>query len=536
MSTNTCGTSATSDASDYTLHRLEMLKSKYNSGGIRDSYILLEDIDKEQVKAWINAATFYLTELQRDLSTVAECVHRVQKVEKFEAISIFLEHCRAVITPVRMLPNEILTRIFFETLPSPLHLNFKGLKLMQDQPWKAAQVCSRWRSAAMETPSLWSFVALVVGRSCNISAYPTSSPDQARPSHTLLPLLRECLLRSRNSSLHINLDIRFGTTGRRSLDVIEQVVAVCERWQDVTINMREPNFCYRFLGNIRGRLPRLRRLDWRISSPGSVDAFAEAPNLRSVTLNNTFNGMLPLSQITNLRLTRSVIGGVPGLISVLQQCTELLELRVDPEMTFSQSSEHLIHPGLVYLQCRAELLPAITAPALKFLHATCISILKSKDPQITHITSFLKRSRCSLEKFGLSFRRNEAEEILSALELLPTLTHLEISFQWCSNPYHLRQLLSERLSAVEVSVILVPRLQCLSLYFYPDSFSLECWIPVVESRNLKSIRQRLKTVVVVRQHHCEYNDSSAWDERVRLLGTAVILYRMPSFEPISALL
>ncbi|KAF9036954.1 hypothetical protein BDZ89DRAFT_451469 [Hymenopellis radicata] len=53
------------------------------------------------------------------------------------------------------LPPEILSRIFFFTLP--FNCEFEVFdKRSIDSPWVLGMVCSRWRAIAWQTPDLWS--------------------------------------------------------------------------------------------------------------------------------------------------------------------------------------------------------------------------------------------------------------------------------------------------------------------------------------------------------------------------------------------
>ncbi|KAJ7628307.1 hypothetical protein FB45DRAFT_748593, partial [Roridomyces roridus] len=67
----------------------------------------------------------------------------------------------AVFSPLQRMPPEILSQIFMWTLP-PQDESIGWLVTygLHSSPWLVAQICRRWRSIAISTPSLWELIAL----------------------------------------------------------------------------------------------------------------------------------------------------------------------------------------------------------------------------------------------------------------------------------------------------------------------------------------------------------------------------------------
>ncbi|KAF9023031.1 hypothetical protein BDZ89DRAFT_919358, partial [Hymenopellis radicata] len=61
-----------------------------------------------------------------------------------------LSKCRGVLSPLRCLPQEILTKIF--NLSCVDHTDILDTS---GGPWLLGQVCRRWRNIVVSTPLLW---------------------------------------------------------------------------------------------------------------------------------------------------------------------------------------------------------------------------------------------------------------------------------------------------------------------------------------------------------------------------------------------
>ncbi|KAJ7784619.1 hypothetical protein B0H16DRAFT_1271755, partial [Mycena metata] len=75
-------------------------------------------------------------------STLAQLTH-----QRDEAVERVRQH-RAVISPVRQIPPELLCEVFISTLSDPSANKIKP-------PWYLGHVCQSWRHAAVSHPALW---------------------------------------------------------------------------------------------------------------------------------------------------------------------------------------------------------------------------------------------------------------------------------------------------------------------------------------------------------------------------------------------
>ncbi|KAF9022598.1 hypothetical protein BDZ89DRAFT_956409 [Hymenopellis radicata] len=65
-----------------------------------------------------------------------------------------LDHWRGVVSPMRTLPNEILTEIFMHVCRS------FDVPQESDGPWLLCRVCTRWKALLLGTPALWAIFSL----------------------------------------------------------------------------------------------------------------------------------------------------------------------------------------------------------------------------------------------------------------------------------------------------------------------------------------------------------------------------------------
>ncbi|KAE9400643.1 hypothetical protein BT96DRAFT_818902, partial [Gymnopus androsaceus JB14] len=66
-------------------------------------------------------------------------------------IRSFIRSHNALLSPMRRLPAEVLSEIFFHCLPTDRN----PVRSIKEAPLLFTRVCSRWRSIALESPRLW---------------------------------------------------------------------------------------------------------------------------------------------------------------------------------------------------------------------------------------------------------------------------------------------------------------------------------------------------------------------------------------------
>ncbi|THV00843.1 hypothetical protein K435DRAFT_818198 [Dendrothele bispora CBS 962.96] len=229
-----------------------------------------------------------------------------------------LEQAVRLQSPVHRLPSELLATIFITGV----------LEMGDDNPIMVPTlmlVCRYWAEIALDTPILWSKIAI--------------SP------HDSLEKARRKLTRSKSSPLDIT--INFGPRVEYTNSVTEQVIHAMDMvrpalWRTRSFSLSVPNRpqAHAALSRCQEEVPLLESLtiqiyhsmqDDRYSSPILPLFKGQTPRLRSVSL-TSFNFGWDLRLVSSLRVLK--LGGyfngfAPSsstLIGILRQCPELEEL------------------------------------------------------------------------------------------------------------------------------------------------------------------------------------------------------------------
>lgn len=447
------------------------------------SNVSLDDMTKGDVRSLLTDLLSRLGDIDHEISRLEDLLDHARRERA--AISSSIDLCRAVSAPIRSLPNEMLSDIFYATIP-PLDTSFMSMACM---PWAASQVCSRWRSIALSTPRLWSYVSVSVYEETNWGDEAPGPSNAERRLQVLSSRLPEYLARSMNASLCIDINIQVVaiTTSSVARQILEQLVTECARWEVARLTLGL-NDCQGILSKVKGRLPRLHSLHFTsIFSSSDIDFFYIAPRLHYVNVSYASSRTVPWSQITRLVILPVMDGDGPGLpfntfsfdVRVLGLCTQLEELVVNsPPFGSIQSSTvnfKLNLPSLLHLDCHPQFCSAITAPTLQSLRLTTLELDSENNDGAAIISQFLERSACQLQHCHLIsvFRR----DIVDIIQLVaPFLTQIDIylNFGWSGNmdTEHI-----DRLNQIHV-----PRLQILEVDVASTVAELlPLWIPVIQS-------------------------------------------------------
>ncbi|KAJ7832069.1 hypothetical protein B0H14DRAFT_1178711 [Mycena olivaceomarginata] len=333
-------------------------------------------------------------------------------------------HSQRLIDPAERLPLELLVEVFHLCDTS---LNHIGLKLPDGlftarAPWVLTHVCQRWRSVALSSPQLWRKITI------NLS---TDEDEEDGYTAGLYELTALFLKRSAQARIAVVLT---GDDLPETWPILDLLMDECDRWDDLSIYAETT--IIRGLAKIRGRLPRLARLElirseYEEEEPITLDMFSEAPCLHNVIFryDPSFNILIPWSQLTTF--TTSYVELVL-ILNALRELVNLETLTLDRQgdegnmgqlpMASLPSLRKLIlttgpdqesHPGL--------LLDHMSPPALEHLDLDC------EDSAICpHVASFISRSGCRLDSFILNYYDTLDAPLLAVLRLMPDLARLDL--------------------------------------------------------------------------------------------------------------
>lgn len=395
-------------------------QSTYNN--FLQSNVSLDDNTKEDVRSLLDSLLPRLGDINREISRLEDLLDHARRERAAIASSIDL--CHAVSAPIRSLPNETLSEIFYATIPPLDRMS------MACMPWAASQVCTRWRSIALSTPRLWPYVSFTVSEHSEYE-WDEGRLDPSKKENRLQVFssrLQQYLARSLNTSLSIDINIHITphTTGMNpvAIQILEQLVAECDRWEVARLYLYS-DACRAVVSKVKGRLPRLRSL--YLSSPLCLDFFSVAPCLQSFSVSALSTRMMPWSQIVRLAIAHVDVSTWMTFQGVLESCTRLEELAVSfvSAIRSTESSFMISLPFLTHLRCHWRLCSAISVPKLQTLQLSSRELNPETDISAV-ISGFLRRSTCQLQDCILDL--TVKNDIFNIIQLVaPVLSQLVIN-------------------------------------------------------------------------------------------------------------
>ncbi|KAJ7491770.1 hypothetical protein B0H11DRAFT_2007797 [Mycena galericulata] len=252
------------------------------------------------------------------------------------ALQNYYDNCRALLSPIRRLPSEILAEIFAwcvssftpafaDITPKSSVCGTEMARLAKAPLLVVSQVCARWHSVAMGTPTLWNTIELdgVLWR----------TPADAK---RMMGLLKSALDRGGKSLL--NIEVTIDNTAPH-IPALELMAAHSERWQIASficaVSDLQP------LSAAKGRLPCLESLQlWGTPSP--LEIFEDAPRLTEVEFGGTPESLAGLAKLPLQQLQVFRCGEFVGL-------GEFMGLGVSPAMNLMP---HLSNTAHFFFQLR----------------------------------------------------------------------------------------------------------------------------------------------------------------------------------------
>ncbi|KAJ7088497.1 hypothetical protein B0H15DRAFT_908590 [Mycena belliarum] len=236
----------------------------------------------ERVNGHIKRAETHIDDLEAYIQRTKD-VRRPLIRQRDDVVELVAAH-KAILSPVRRVPPEILCEIFVLTLPWSMERHFRGENVLQP-PWPLALVCRAWRQTAIGYPALWQDITLTQSRCLPVTKrYPLS-------------MMEATLQRSANLPLHITIAFDSWTPAPGDYHCIvdsrwvEELTRHAHRWGSLHIRdlALHSDYIRAILSGIKGKLARLEtlRVDILHATSGSQsDCFAVAPALRTVIAPN----------------------------------------------------------------------------------------------------------------------------------------------------------------------------------------------------------------------------------------------------------
>ncbi|KDQ51886.1 hypothetical protein JAAARDRAFT_495695 [Jaapia argillacea MUCL 33604] len=380
-------------------------------------------------------------------------------VEKIKIASEEAHQIRGILSPIRLLPPELLSAVFLQcnrTYPNPDP---------REAPLLLTHVCCHWRRVAVSTPMLWSA----------LHVHPHKDQDKLHSYKSLLELF---LTRSDTTPLYLRLQL-LPVAPEGVLDII---VPHAHRWRDIQMDMQgHPKQLQVLIGV--AETPLLRTIT--IQTPDryrfqqhhlqDIKCFRRAPLLRHLALMSWWDPSLiqfPWSQLTHLRLGGDASPATFTASSwsdMLRQCVELRHLELDfadARISTSPVETPILLPHLQFLKLQnsvgdSALFHRLVAPKLTDL-SYCPPFGRVGFVSVGVFKSFIGRSHCTVTSLSLRLRDEFAKAVIGWLECVSAVINLRVDFQDAgrgAEPALLEALSYQHTSFPDDTRYLLPKLQ-----------------------------------------------------------------------------
>lgn len=356
---------------------------------------------------------------------------------------------------VRQLPNEILLDIFERVLEMYKSDPYTDPRETHDGILAMSRVCRRWRNFAVGRHELWSDIDVA-----NWSM--VADEDMAR--------LRTVLRHSKDHPLRIVYSEDSDDTDHNLWYLL---LTHASHWRSLRADIRTCGFVTWRINALKKQLPVLERLDLRIlkdgakweRTPCTLDLFASAPHLRSVTLRGFRDpspAKLPWENVTSLCFGSLRLDSDLQL-DVIQKAVSLRRLKCI-QFLHDVPEDNISIPTLRQWTGWSEQLSIFTLPALQSLKMkldTALDVRANTVRSLIVFSDFVFRSRCVLTSLHIH-NIEPGAEMEAVLGTLSQLRRLHIGYR-CTHAGLLQYLFGALIPPAHGATLL-PSLETLVLY------------------------------------------------------------------------
>ena len=280
------------------------------------------DAERNAIESAIMHAKQRKEELAEALKSADSAPQVIRINRTLHDIDTFIGTQRSILSPIRSLPQDLLSLIFTICL-EPITTRPWNQTYWHDLPsFPISQVCRWWRTAALNTPQLW----------CMLGGIRLNRKTKSRTGYSYAHFIDTLLSRSRRLDLWIYVYAPFQEFETHL--VVEPLVRHAERWAVVTFQTTATT-----VNAFRGaqhRLLRLRQLSldmWRGQAVVNIDCFSSAPVLTDFNLYGVYvTPILPWRRLKSYsEETTSDSGSALGYIfNYASTELEFLSVKISP--------------------------------------------------------------------------------------------------------------------------------------------------------------------------------------------------------------
>jgi hypothetical protein len=406
-------------------------------------------------------------QLKEELSKIQETLILLEK--KRASLSSYRARNKAILSPLRRMPPEVLGDIFLWTLPSPSEV--QNTFDVEDSPWTLTRISSRWREISLSTPSLWSRIIV----------------DYRNAHHYPVSMVEAQIHRSRARKLEIHFYGSEAASSGPQIQIFQLLLQHSSRWEALELVLTAE--IAPLLTTLRTGFPSLQRLFIRsyVESPESqtavpsIDCFRVAPFLVDLSVygkHRFLSVTAPTCQLTHYCHN----GSWKEHSRILKLAPNLIQANITvtfDDEPWPQSDEPINMPYLrrLHVSC-PRCLDYLKAPALEGLG---FALKRGEPPDIRILRSFIGCSACPLRRLCLRGLA-DVPTTTQILQTLPSITELVI---FNKSRRKRTNALTEALTVSNVagSAFIAPRLSFLLFVCgRGNSFDHTAYIQMVTSR------------------------------------------------------
>ena len=399
-----------------------------------------------------------LQEPQARLAKMNDEIERMQTAleemkRQRDELSQYIDHYRALTSPIRRLPKEILLEIFVHCLPKEHNAYMSS----HEAPLLLGRICSSWRSISQSAPRLWTTIHVPVPRT---DLYPWQTISKAEYIVALKRMirLRTAALQewlNRSGSLPVDISFNQWTKVDRLVNVViadtaqpivDVILSVAQRWRNVTVAAPDATIAS-FFAHPPHNFPFLESfnlisvgLGWSepVRIPPSGYDIYRAPSLRKLSFRKLEGNprQLPVTweNLTDLSLDCPPASSqqlpLQQVVELLSRCRRLVRCKLAMGKPGEVPPVHLSSFSLPYLECftvyemayAVNVFSCLDLPALR--QVTYYTAVSFHSSQRSSLLTLLKNSNGSIHELIINPHQFMKEDLVKCLYLIPHATIL----------------------------------------------------------------------------------------------------------------
>ncbi|KAJ7657786.1 hypothetical protein DFH06DRAFT_1197148 [Mycena polygramma] len=425
-----------------------------------------------EIQALLAEPTLRMKHLDDEIADLQKAIDKL--AQERDGLGAFVKAHKALISPVRRLPLDIIQEIFLACLPTYRNCVMSA----KEPPVLLGRICSSWRAISLSTPRLWTKIHLV-----RPSRPPSDSgSDEIQLFEKILSqrleTFKDWLLRSGECALSISLEechsfrpmppvMDFGTIPeapivRDSSLYLQALIPFASRWRDIKLSTQAGPVLMETLSTLTARdVPILQdltirdHLDPMDPDPSSRKSWASVGILGGLaltrfSLSTRSLGLTELpvrwSQLASLSLEDSSWNS-PNILTtdralqILSQCPVLTSCRLvvndndeNMENHATGSIVECLHLEAMDLSCAS--IPASTLPRMfrrLLVPGLRKFVLRGYSNPETYSSlsfSFFLAAVTQLEMLDISTETFSKASLIELLRGLPTIQRLQVQHAW----------------------------------------------------------------------------------------------------------